>query len=430
MTDWHRIDSAALRAAYAAGRTDPQAVLANHLARIERIDPALRSFVALHRAGALTAAAESAARWRNGTARALEGVPVAVKVNLAVAGLEWNAGMGARRGILADRDAAAVALLRDAGAIVLGTLNMHEAALGATSDNPFFGRVANPHAPDRTPGGSSGGSGAAVAAGLCTAALGTDTMGSVRIPAAYAGIYGLKPSNGEVPEDGLVPLSRALDTIGPLARSIRDLAVVLDVLAPALGQGENPARLLVPEAALIDACEPAIAIAHARARTALGLPAETLVLPDGPASVQAAGFVRVARELAAYLGDTPRDRLSPELRFLLDHAARADAERSAAVLARTRAALLAAIGEDGVLLTPATPQVAFAHTNRPPANQAMFTALANVADLPALVVPAGTDADGMPVAVQLIGAPGADRALLRLARRIDIGFVPSPILLS
>lgn len=430
MNDWHRIDIAGLHAAYAAGSADPQAVLAHHLERIERIDPALHSFIALDRAGAQAAAAESAARWRDGTARALEGVPVAVKANLAVAGLEWNAGMSARRGVIAERDAGAVARLRDAGAIVLGTLNMHEAALGATSDNPFFGRVANPHDTGRTPGGSSGGSGAAVAGGLCTVALGTDTMGSVRIPAAYTGIYGLKPSNGQVPDDGLVPLGRALDTIGPLARSIGDLAVLLDVLAPGLGEGCDPTRLFVPNPTLIDACEPAIATAHARACTELGLPVETITLSDSPGSVQAAGFVSVARELAVYLGDTPRDRLSPELRFLLDYAARADAERSAAVLARTRATLLAAIGEDGVLLTPAAPQAAFPHTNRPPANQAMFTALANVAGLPALVVPAGTDAAGMPVAVQLIGAPGADRALLRLARRIDTGFVPSPILLS
>ena len=114
--------------------------------------------------------------------------------------------------------------------MILGKLNMHEGALGATTDNPVFGRCMNPVRPGYTPGGSSGGSAAAVAAGLCAGALGTDTMGSVRLPAAYCGVYGFKPSNDAVRSDGVVPLSFTLDCVGPLARSVEDLAILAHAL--------------------------------------------------------------------------------------------------------------------------------------------------------------------------------------------------------
>ncbi len=133
----------------------------------------------------------------------LVGVTVGVKSNIAVRGLPWTAGMALHRGRIAARDAATVAALRDAGAAIIGTLNMEEAALGAKTDNPFFGATHNPHRIGFTPGGSSGGSGAAVAAGLCDLALGTDTMGSVRIPASYCGVYGFKPAQTAVSRDGL-----------------------------------------------------------------------------------------------------------------------------------------------------------------------------------------------------------------------------------
>ena len=233
-----------LHAAYAAGETTPSAVAAEHFARIDRLDPRLHAFVECDRAGALSAAAESDRRTR--TPRLLEGVPVGIKSNIAVKGLAHTAGLEARRHVIADRDAYVVTQLREAGAIVLGTLNMHEAALGVTTDNPWFGRTLNPHGEGRTPGGSSGGSGAAVSAGLCVLALGTDTMGSVRIPAAYTGVYGLKPGHGGVEVDGLVALSPSLDAIGPLARSIDDLARAWTVLRrePATGRPAPVAGLV------------------------------------------------------------------------------------------------------------------------------------------------------------------------------------------
>jgi len=140
-----------------------------------------------------------------------DGLCWGAKSNIAVEGLPLTAGCEAYRDRLADKSAAVIERIHSSGGTVLGTVNMHEGALGATTDNEAFGRTQNPWRPGLTPGGSSGGSGAAVAAGLCDVALGTDTMGSVRIPAAYCGVQGHKPTSGLVPDDGVVPLSTTLD---------------------------------------------------------------------------------------------------------------------------------------------------------------------------------------------------------------------------
>jgi aspartyl-tRNA(Asn)/glutamyl-tRNA(Gln) amidotransferase subunit A len=438
VTPLHWRDGRALQAAYAAGETSPPQMIEHLLARIARLDGRLKSFIETDAPGARAAAAASAARYATGAPRALEGLPVAVKANIAVAGLEWNAGMELRRGLVAKRDAAAVARLRAAGAIVLGTLNMHEAALGATTDNAWFGRAENPHGLGRTPGGSSGGSGAAVAAGLCVLALGSDTLGSVRIPAAYNGVYGLKPTHGRVSDEGLEPLSLWLDNIGPLARSLDDLADAFAVIAdPAPARTTGLSRVLVLDDFDDLAPEPAVVAAFEAACGLLeGMPQTSWRPPHGAAAVRRAGFLVSARELGGHLAEarkTGEARLSQELRFMLDYVeqrSQAEADAAMATLQETRAALRAAIGEDGVLLTPTAPQAAFAHTSRPPPSQSGFTAFANIAGLPALSLPAGRDADGLPVAVQLIGPPDSEGALLDLARTLDAslgGYAPPNI---
>lgn len=438
MSEIHRLDIAGLAAAYRAGKTNPIAVADHYLARIDRYDPGLCSFVEIDRDGVRAAAAESATRVRNGSAGPLEGIPIAVKSNIAVKGLEWNAGMEARRGIIAVEDAASVARLRAAGALILGTLNMHEAALGATTDNPWFGRTMNAHRDGFTPGGSSGGSGAAVAGGLCVAALGTDTLGSVRIPAAYNGVYGIKPTPGRVSPAGLVPLSEWLDSIGPIARSIDDLAALLEVLADPVATVATPRRLVVLDRFDDLACEPAVLAAYERALGQFDdMPRGTLTLADDAAGVRFAGFVVAARELIGHLGVVRREQprnLSDELRFMLDYAdgrPGAEVARAEAIIARTRSAVRAAVGDDGVLLMPTAPQAAFAHSKRPPATQSAFTAFANIAGLPAISLPAGLDANVMPVAVQLVGPENSDAALLVLAQRLDAalsGYAPSPLI--
>ena len=199
--------------------------IAARLARIEAEDGVLRSFIRVDGAAARASAALADGRRARGmTLGALDGAAVAVKDNLAVAGAPWTGGIGGRRGLLAAEDAAVVSRLKAAGAVVLGGLNMEEGALGAVTDNAVFGRCLNPLGPLQgavlTPGGSSGGSAAAVAAGFVDLSLGTDTMGSVRIPAAYCGLFGLKPTYGLIPRSGMAYLAPSLDTIGPLARDV------------------------------------------------------------------------------------------------------------------------------------------------------------------------------------------------------------------
>ena len=432
---------AELHAAYRAGAATPVEVVAAHLDRIERLNPALAAFTEVDRAGALAAAAEA----RLDAPRPLEGVPVAVKSNIAVRGLEWNAGMAARRGVIAEQDADAVRGLRDAGAIVLGTLNMQEAALGATTDNPWFGRGFNPHGHDRTPGGSSGGSGSAVAAGLCVASLGTDTLGSIRIPAAYTGVYGLKPTNGAVSNEGLVPLSGWLDCIGPLARSLDDLRLVFSALQPfassevekriSTSLDTNGVRLLTLADLAGVECEPAVLAGYHQALEALSdLPDGKLSLADQPRFLRVAGFVDATREFLRHLGpDWRRLELGEELRGHLEFADARDEARLArdrATLERARAELRSAITPGTVLLMPTAPQAAFLQGGDVPVSQADFCALANVAGLPALSLPAGFDPDGMPVAVQLVGAPASEPLLFTVARRLDAAlraYAPPPI---
>jgi aspartyl-tRNA(Asn)/glutamyl-tRNA(Gln) amidotransferase subunit A len=363
----------------------------------------------------------------------LAGVTVGVKSNIAVKGLPFTAGMGLFRDRIAGRDAAVVARLRAAGAAILGTLNMHEAALGATTDNPFFGRTFNPHGAGLTPGGSSGGSGAAVAAGLCDLALGTDTLGSVRIPAALCGVYGLKPTAGSVCGEGLEPLDLALDCIGPLAREIGLLERAWAVIADDPGDPHIATRrlLVLPEFGGVQV-QPAIAAAFDRAQQAIGLPAEMLTVPAALDDVRLAAFAQVGRSLSATLGARLADPcVSPTLRFVV--AAALGMAEQPALLADTRSALLEALAQDGVVLMPTAPQVAFPHTSRLPTTQPLFTGLANVTGCPALSIPAGRDADGLPVAVQLIGPPRSEPALIALAQQLEPvlgGFARPPGYLS
>lgn len=342
---------------------------------------------------------------------------IGVKANIAVAGLPWTAGLAAYRTRRAGHDAKTVAYLRDAGAAILGTLNMEEAALGAATRNPHYGWTHNPHALDRTPGGSSGGSGAAVAAGLCDAALGSDTMGSVRIPAAYCGVYAFKPANVAVSRDGLETATESLDCIGPLARSLD----VLERVARAMSDfGEGTADGFATLAGLGSVeCEPAVLDGYGRA-VIEAVPCAELALDFPLSRIRFAGFIATSWELATTIGGLPG--LSDDLRKLLSYGPRRPVPQWAedlAVLASTASAVRGAVANGASLLLPTAPQVAFADAARPPANQADFTCLANIAGLPAISLPAGTDAAGLPVAVQLVGRAGAEAGLFAAARRLD-----------
>ena len=357
----------------------------------------------------------------------LAGVTVGVKSNIAVRGLPWTAGMELRRGVIAERDAEVVGCLRAAGAAILGTLNMHEAALGSTTDNPFYGRTHNPHRHGFTPGGSSGGSAAAVAAGLCDVALGSDTLGSIRIPAAYCGVYGLKPGSKAVSGDGLFALDLAFDAVGPLTRDLDLLARVWAIIAKGSAAKPRFARkLVVRDAGGVD-MEPPVRAAWDRADAALDLPGAELVLPASLDAIRLAAFAQIGRSLATELGDDDRGAgISRELAFVIGAALALPEDQ--ALICDTRSALREALRDDGVMVLPTAPQAAFTHTPRPPANQPLFTGLANIAGLPALACPAGRDAAGLPVGIQLIGPPGSEPALIALARRLEpvLGGFTSP----
>lgn len=193
------------------------------------------------------------------------GLTIGIKANIMVEGLPWTGGMEIYRDRIATRDAEVVARLRGAGATILGSLNMDEAALGAKTDNPWFGATQNPHRPGFTAGGSSGGSGAAAAAGLCDAALGTDTMGSIRIPAAYCGVYGFKPAHEAVPQDGLELTEPSLDTIGPLARDLDTLELVAHIISDFGSRGwQGPVATLAKSGGV--ECQPAVLAAFSTLR--------------------------------------------------------------------------------------------------------------------------------------------------------------------
>lgn len=377
-----------------------------------------------------------------GGAGPLAGLTLAVKDNVDVAGMPTTAGLAAFAGRIATADAACVARLRAAGAAILGKVAMHEGALGATTDTPR--RCHNPLRPGFTPGGSSGGSGAAVAAGFADLAIGTDTMGSVRIPAAYCGVVGLKPSAGLVPRSGVVPLSPALDHVGLLARTPRLAARGLAAMV-----GDDPAdpasrpapagwraapdapltiaglRIGLPEPVLAAPMEAAIGEAWRAAADRLrdlgALVAPVPVPGWQPTPTRRAGLLLIEAEAAALheaLIDDPA-AATAAFRAALDYGRRLNGvklARALFALAEARAGIRRALDSCDAILMPTAPQRAFAHGTPAPADQADFTAIANIAGLPALALP--WPAEGLPASVQLLGRRFAEALLVGLAEAL------------
>jgi aspartyl-tRNA(Asn)/glutamyl-tRNA(Gln) amidotransferase subunit A len=215
-----------------SGDVSPVALTEAALDRIEAHGPTLKAFIDVYRDDALANARATAGEIASGRYRsALHGIPTAVKDNVYMAGRRTTMGSKIHADFIPQDDAGVVTRLADAGAVVVGKTNMHEYALGGTTDNPHWGTCRNPWNLDKTPGGSSGGSAVAVATGMAAAALGTDTSGSIRIPAAICGIVGLKPTYGRVSRFGVFPEAWTLDHVGPMTRTVRDAALVLDVVS-------------------------------------------------------------------------------------------------------------------------------------------------------------------------------------------------------
>ena len=241
----------AAAAALRSGAVSPVEAVQAALDRIAATDPQLNAFIALRGAEALAEAAalERSAGTDSAARGPLWGVPLGIKDVIDVAGLPTTCASAALRDSVASRDATAVARLKAAGAIIVGKLNTHELAYGPLTTSRAFGRAHNPWDTGRATGGSSGGSAAATAAGLVPGSLGTDTAGSIRIPTSFCGVSGVRPSTGLVPGRGMVPLSWSVDTVGPIARTVEDCALLLDVIA-----GHDPA-----DPSSVEAPTPAVA---------------------------------------------------------------------------------------------------------------------------------------------------------------------------
>jgi aspartyl-tRNA(Asn)/glutamyl-tRNA(Gln) amidotransferase subunit A len=432
-----------LAAAVRAGRVSARDAVDCYLERIARHGSELGAFLAVSDAAARDAAASLDRRLSQGSPLgAVAGVPFAVKDNLDVAGLPTSAGMVALRGTMPEHDALAVERMRNAGAVPLGKTNMDEAAFGATNDNPHFGRCRNPHRLEFTPGGSSGGSAAAVAAGLAAAALASDTLGSVRIPASYCGCAGFKPTRGSIPTEGLMPLSVSLDEIGVLARSVGDCAAVFEAIRDA-GSGTGASLALVrARVGVVTGLDVAPEIAAAVARTAAALAASGCDVGErdlagiDPGRVRRAGLLIAEAEGArvhARLLSDPASGISKSLREALAYGAAQAPERVAqarAVLHEARLRLDALFASVDLLLLPTTPQTAFAFGSPAPSSQADFTALANAGGMPALSLAAGLSSEGLPLGVQVVAARGADALVLEAGQACEavLGFFPPPML--
>jgi Asp-tRNA(Asn)/Glu-tRNA(Gln) amidotransferase A subunit family amidase len=361
------------------------------------------------------------------------GVPVAVKDNIDIGGVPTSSGSRALARPAAARDAAVVQQLERLGAVVLGKTNLDEAALGASGRNDHFGRCINPRGADLLSGGSSGGSAAAVANRQVLLAVGTDTLGSARIPAALCGIVGFKPSHGAISTQGVVPLYPAFDTVGLMAGSLRDM----ELATVALGIGARPSRPIpaIPRVMLLEPSALAEIDAGVAAdyRRCCDLLRRSTMLSLGEfppldfVALSRAALWEISSDFAARIGyqapgfAAQRDRLGQELRRLLERAstlpaARLDAGRASLRGARQR--IMSALADFDALLTPTCSAAAIDATADLPRALSAFVVPANVAGLPAICWPQRLPG-GATTSLQLIGHAGGDRALIELAGGIQ-----------
>lgn len=408
--------------AIARGQLTAGELLSAQYALTQQRNPAVRAFIAL------TPAPDESP----GSNSPLAGTSFAVKDNIDAAGLPTAAGLRALQR-MAVKDAPMVARLRQAGLHCMGKLNMHPMALGATNHNPDFGDCIHPAYPGYTAGGSSGGSAAAVAAGLCGIALGTDTMGSVRLPAAYCGVVGFKPSHESLGLDGVVPLSRLLDHVGVLARRVEDVQAAMRLMAAHLPEpAAAPTRWRVGVVVNAQAfgAEAPVLDAFAAGTAMLGRHRDIELVPvalEGldPGGVRRAGLLLCEAELHPMLADLVArqpEALPADLLAMMRYAARLSGTEVGQAL--STAALAAQCLETltrglDALVLPTTPQTSFPMNARVPANQADFTALANMSGSPAISLPLPVPAGQLPTGLQLIGHRGHDHALLQLAARAE-----------
>ncbi len=465
----------ALRAALARGEVSSQEATEASLARIAAREPRLGAFLRVDAEGARAAARAADARRAAGQSLgALDGVPLALKDNLLTAGLETTAGSKMLEGFVPPRDATVTARLRAAGAVLVGKTNLDEFAMGSSTEASAFQVTRNPYAEDRTPGGSSGGSAACVAAREVFGSLGTDTGGSIRQPAALCNVVGLKPTWGRVSRCGVVAYASSLDQVGPLARTVGDAAALLQVIAgrdpldatsadvpvpdyaAALEDGVKGLRVGLPREYLVEGLEPEVAAAiHEAARTleAAGATLTEVSLPHTRYALAAYYVIAPAEassNLSRYDGvrfghrapgvtqlrelyeQSRAEGFGPEVkrRIMLGTFALSagyhDAYYVKAQQVRTliRGDFDAAFGQCDVLLSAASPSCAWKLGEKLDDPLAMYlmdvlTLPCNLAGLPGLSVPVARSSAGLPIGAQLLGRPFDEATLLRAARALE-----------
>jgi len=434
LIDYAALDVAALTASYRSGDMSPVAAMERALAHRDASDGVLNAWASVLTDEAREAAARATKAFADGNDdEVLRGVPVAIKDLIDVRGVIPRFGSIYGDTPAAAVDAALVKRLRAAGAIVLGTTNMLEFAYGVA--HPAVGQTNNPHDPARTSGGSSGGSAASVAAGTVPLAIGTDTGGSIRIPASYCGVVGFKPSFDLVPTQGVYPLSPSLDHAGPIARSVRDVIVATEVLSARSMGGRMPSPDKLRVGAVVEHVDSplltsgvsdSIQAAIERLREA-GVDVLEVSVPDPRATNRALVQLLMPEASLVHADRYVRDptRYAPRTRQMIEAGFRVTAVdhlRARATGRRLLEHLDDLFTRVDVLLSPSVPFVApfedpeFADD----ADDAelLSAGYANLAGVPAISLPCGFDG-GLPVGLQLVGRRDADAALLAAALLVE-----------
>ncbi len=439
-----------------SGEISPVEVIEAHLSRIRATEPVLNSFITVLSEEAVAAARQAERDIRAGRYRGpLHGIPVGLKDLFNTGGVRTTSGSRIYDNFVPDQDCTVAARFREAGAILLGKLNMHQFAYGPTGENPDYGHMHNPWDPDRVSGGSSGGSGSATAAGQCTITTGSDTGGSIRIPAALCGIVGLKPTYGRVSRHGLTPLAWSMDHPGPMVRTVEDAAITMNVIAGHDPNDVASANVPVPdytsvltgevrglrvgvprqymEAPLDPEVRQAFNDAMAQMET-MGAEVIEVEFPEFNDAAAISTTMLMAEATACFRDLLASDgsrlyepvRLRLEAGLFISAADYLRAQQGRAVFDRATRKLL----EDVDLLAGPTEPVtappllqqqvlAGEHEVGTVAALTQYTRPYNITGFPAISVPCGFSSEGLPIGLQLAGRPFDEETVLRAAHAYE-----------
>lgn len=437
------------------------------LDRIETLNPTLNAYITVDEVGSIQAAthAEAALCFRTRKKSRqdlgpLHGIPLSLKDNIGTRGIRTTAGSAILRNFIPLHDAPVVTSLNRAGAVLLGKTNMHEFAYGVTSENPHYGPVHNPWDLNRIAGGSSGGSAAALAAGLCYGSIGTDTGGSIRIPASLCGVVGLKPGSGRVNPRDIVPLSATLDFVGPMARSVQDTAYLFNAISVKArnernfvpGRISSPRkrrlRLGIPKEFFFDVLSPEVSAAFEAAlrlletqnaeviRVSLPMLADTEISGNQIAWAEATQYHQRAGWFPAHAAEYGEDvRTRIEMGEKISAVAYLNALEFREEFIETYHTLLNEKNLDA-LVVPTTPipapllrqdDVLINEKSYPVRSLLLrLNRPANLAGIPAISVPCGLTPQGLPLAIQFMGAVTDEALLLEIAHAFESSSAPLP----